>query len=169
MGATLPLFSNSRCPNLRGFSGGAFAGNIAMMCDTILLDHGNRKRLLEAPASHPSYVIYRFLRSGAPISAVEANGAFGAGEFSGVRLTIIFRLGTFDLLITTWVEVMSQHGAPCDKYYGVQVHYLITEEKRCLGLANSSWHRIILGPEKHTRLSKAKGKSKLLGLCLYSI
>lgn len=123
------------------FSGifrGAFVGNVAMMCDTILLGRGHRKRLREAPASHSSYVIYRFVRSGAPISAVEAKGAFGAGEFSGVRLTIIFRLGTFDLLITTCVEVMSQHSAPCDKDYGVQNHYLIYEEKRCLDLANLS-------------------------------
>lgn len=53
------------------------------------------------------------------MNAVEAEGAFGAGEFPGVRFTIIFRLGTFDLLIITCFEVMSQHGAPCDRDYGV--------------------------------------------------
>lgn len=119
------------------------------------------------------------------MSAAEAQRALGPGEFSGVRLTILFRLGVFYLLITTRFEVMSQHDALWDGDYGVQNRCLACEGKPHLELANLDWHRIILAPEntqddrkqkirksqkKNNQKSKIKNqKSKLLGFCLCSI
>lgn len=102
------------------------------------------------------------------MSAAETKGALGPEEFSGVRLSIIIRLGTFYLLITTCFEVMSQHEALCDNVYGVQNHCWAYKGKNYLELANLDWHRIILGPENIGDYQKPKEKSKLLSFCLYS-